>query len=135
MTTRHQSGTASPGPALVGRLPLARVHHFTANPERLRLMSWGQLQLGPDDTPTDDPMPDSTHHKIDQIRETQQAGHLDPGWDPMDILTFVSQIATSWAAAEGMLGTTGDRETLLAARRAAIVAVERLFPASAPGQA
>ncbi|MFC8847076.1 MULTISPECIES: TetR family transcriptional regulator [unclassified Micromonospora] len=108
-----------------------RVHdHFTRHPECWRLMMWGQMELSPGQTPQDDPLQESVNHKLEQLRKAQESGHLDPAWDPQDILVFVSQLATSWAAAESTLTLAGeDRAAFMAARRAAIVAaVQRLFP-------
>ncbi|MDH6628600.1 hypothetical protein M2271_006433 [Streptomyces sp. LBL] len=71
-------------------------------------------------------------HKVEQLRQAQEAGRLDAHWDPVDILVFVHQIATAWAAQPDLLPPSGeDRATFLTARRAAIItAVERLFPAT-----
>ncbi|MFC9457096.1 TetR family transcriptional regulator [Streptomyces sp. NPDC056983] len=110
-----------------------RIHdYFTAHPERHRLMAWGQLELGPDDTLDDDPFRQVMAHKTEQLRAAQAAGHLDSGWDPLDVLVLVNQIATAWAGQPDL--TAGappqERAAYLAARRAAIVAaVKRLFPA------
>ncbi|MCF4121707.1 TetR family transcriptional regulator [Antribacter sp. KLBMP9083] len=109
-----------------------RVHdHATQHPERHRLMTWGQLELPAGETPPDDPFQESLRRKIDQLRTAQDAGHLDPAWEPEDILVFVSQLATSWASQTQLTPTGEERDAFLAARRAAIVAaVERLFPAT-----
>lgn len=110
-----------------------RVHdHATHHPHRHRLMMWGQLELPAEQTPPDDPVQESLRHKIEQLRTAQDAGHLDPAWEPEDILVFVSQLATSWASQTGLVPIGEDRDAFLAARRAAIVAaVQRLFPATA----
>ncbi|WP_151774301.1 TetR family transcriptional regulator [Streptomyces abyssomicinicus] len=112
-----------------------RVHdYFTAHPDRLRLMNWGRLEL-PGDTAPDpnDPIRATVFHKTEQLREAQKAGHLDPAWDPADILMFVNQLAMSWAGQADLLPSgEKQRAAFLAARREAIVtAVQRLFPASA----
>ncbi|MFJ3667457.1 TetR family transcriptional regulator [Streptomyces sp. NPDC090106] len=112
-----------------------RVHdYFVAHPERLRLMNWGRLELATD-TPADgpdDPIRATVARKTAQLRDAQRAGHLDPAWDPADILMFVNQLAMAWAGQTDLLPTGRDeRTTFLAARRAAIVAaVQRLFPAA-----
>ncbi|MFE6962177.1 TetR family transcriptional regulator [Streptomyces sp. NPDC057696] len=111
-----------------------RIHdYFTAHPERHRLMAWGQLELGPDGTPDDDPVRQTMAHKTAQLRAAQEAGRLDPDWDPLDVLVLVNQIATSWVNQPGL--TTGippqEQVAYLASRRAAVVAaVQRLFPAA-----
>ncbi|MFE7332938.1 TetR family transcriptional regulator [Streptomyces sp. NPDC057565] len=112
-----------------------RLHdYFTAHPERHRLMAWGRLELDPNGTPADDdPIRQTIAYKTGQLRKAQDAGHLDPAWDPLDILVFVNQIATSWADQAALADTSSPEQAQhLAARRAAIVtAVERLFPAAA----
>ena len=111
-----------------------RVHdYFARHPERFRLMTWGQLELGTADSLPDDAVQASARRKIEQLRQAQEAGQLDTAWDPLDILVFVNQIAMSWAAQPG-LGPAGNegRDSFMAARRAAVVAaVQRLFPATA----
>ncbi|MER8039812.1 TetR family transcriptional regulator [Streptomyces hydrogenans] len=112
-----------------------RVHdYFTAHPDRLRLMNWGRLELAGGTPPDpDDPIQAAVLHKTEQLREAQKAGHLDPAWDPVDILMFVNQLAMSWAGQADLLPPgQKERTAFLTARRAAIVtAVQRLFPASA----
>ncbi|MEV6795461.1 hypothetical protein AB0M87_26505 [Streptomyces sp. NPDC051320] len=110
-----------------------RIHdYFTSHPDRFRLMSWGQLELDAGDSPPHDTYRESVARKIEQIREAQEAGHLDADWDPVDILVFVHQISTAWVAQPDLLPPHDEgRATFLTARRAAIVAaVERLLPAT-----
>lgn len=111
-----------------------RIHdYFAAHPDRFRLMNWGQLELADNArADPDDPMRATLHRKTEQLRAAQQAGHLDPAWDPADILVFVNQLATSWVSQSDLLPAADDeRVSFLAARRAAIVAaVQRLFPAA-----
>ncbi|MFJ5235012.1 TetR family transcriptional regulator [Kitasatospora sp. NPDC088391] len=115
-------------PAYAGRLH----DHFTAHPERLRLVRWGQLELGTDGSPPDAALRRATARRLTRLRAAQAAGLLDPGWDPQDVLVFVDRLATAWADRPDRLPTApGERAAFLAARRAAVVAaVERLFPAA-----
>lgn len=110
-----------------------RVHdYFISHPDRSRLMRWGQLELV--DDITDDPTAEVLHHKTEQLRQAQEAGRLDPSWDPLVILTFVNQLAMSWVGGPELPLPAGrrERELALEARRAAIVtAVERLFSSAA----
>jgi AcrR family transcriptional regulator len=104
-----------------------RIHdYFTRHPDRLRLMTWGQMEL----PLPDDPMRESMLHKVEQLRKAQEAGRLDPAWDPLDVLVLVNRIAMSWAAQPDLAPEAApERDAFMAARRAAIVAaVERLFP-------
>jgi len=97
-----------------------RLHdYWVAHPERYRLMSWGRLEFDTIDEVTRETMT----RKLGQLREAQAAGLVDPAWDPMDVMMFVNQIATTWAGQP-------VAETAREARRAAVVeAVARLFPA------
>ncbi|MFD4231270.1 TetR family transcriptional regulator [Streptomyces sp. NPDC058545] len=115
-----------------------RVHdYFTARPEGLRLMNWGRLELG-DGRPADpdDPIQTTVRHKTEQLRSAQKAGHLDPAWDPADVLMFVNQLAMAWVGQSDLMPVDEDeRARFLSARRAAIVeAVQRLFPTVATEQ-
>ncbi|WP_430332595.1 TetR family transcriptional regulator [Rhodococcus sp. ACT016] len=109
-----------------------RIHdYFTRYPDNLRLMRWGQLELT--DTGTDDATRDTVTRKVEQLRRAQRDGHLDPAWNPLDILMFLNQLAMSWAGQPDLTDTIdpADRDAFSAARRAAIVtAVARLFPAA-----
>lgn len=115
-------------PGYAGRL----FDHFTARPDHHRLITWGRLELA-DSAVADtgaDPTRAAIARKLDQLRQAQQAGQLDPAWDPVDVLALVNQIATTWAA-QTEIGAAADQaaDSSVAARRAAVVAaVERLFP-------
>ncbi|MFI1522939.1 TetR family transcriptional regulator [Kitasatospora cineracea] len=117
-------------PSYAGRLH----DYFSAHPDRLRLMSWGRLELAPGDgpAPDGDPVGATVRHKTEQLRLAQRAGHLDPSWDPLDVLVLLNQLATSWAGQSELLPADEEQRTaFLAARRATVVtAVQRLFPAS-----
>jgi AcrR family transcriptional regulator len=116
-----------------------RLHdYFVSHPDRLRLMGWGRLELAGDDAvpgaAPEDPTYAILRRKVGQLRAAQDAGHLDPAWDAIDILVLVSQIATSWAGQLDVVQAAAGqvRDPSLAARRAAVVAaVQRLFPAAA----
>ncbi|MGW4533677.1 TetR family transcriptional regulator [Nocardia sp. NPDC004340] len=116
-----------------------RVHdYFIAHPDHLRLMQWGRLDVAGNETP-DDPFQvavrQTVRRGVEQVRQAQLAGRIDPAWDPIDVMVLVNQIALSWAEqpdvvdlAEGQV-----RDPSNAARRAAIVAaVAGLFPAAVP---
>ncbi|GJF33182.1 TetR family transcriptional regulator [Kitasatospora sp. NE20-6] len=111
-----------------------RVHdYFAAHPERQRLMAWGRLELNGAEAPADDPVQLAVAHKVGQLRAAQEAGHLDPDWDPLDILVLLNQLAMAWAGQTDLAGARppGREAEFAAARRAAVVtAVQRLFPAA-----
>ena len=110
-----------------------RVHdYFIQHPDRYRLVSWGRLELA-GDTADDPAMRETIRRKTEQIRKAQEAGQLDPSWEPIDILVFLNQIASAWAGQLDLVDAVADqvRDRSLTARRAAVVrAVERLFPAT-----
>jgi AcrR family transcriptional regulator len=109
-----------------------RVHdYFLRHPDRCRLMTWGRMELV--GTAADAATRETVRRKVEQLREAQEAGRLDPAWDPIDILVFVNQIAMAWAGQLDLVDAAADqvRDPSPAARRAAVVAaVQRLFPAT-----
>jgi AcrR family transcriptional regulator len=112
-----------------------RVHdYFMAHPDHLRLMHWNVLEITEADTPGDsfrEAVRHTVHSGIEQLRQAQADGHLDPAWDPIDVMVLVHQMATAWAWQPGVLELAGEqvRNPSFAARRDAIVAaVARLFP-------
>ncbi|MFI1753551.1 TetR family transcriptional regulator [Streptomyces sp. NPDC020571] len=114
-------------PGYAGRL----FDYFVARPDHHRLITWGRLELPGAAAVADDPAQAVIARKVDQLCRVQQAGQLDPAWDPADVLALVNQIAMTWAAqpelSEAAAAHAVDPTT--AARRAAVVtAVERLFP-------
>lgn len=115
--------------------------YFATHSDRHRLLSWGRLELATttDDLSTtstdggdaEDPYGQSMIAKVEKLRRAQQAGHLDPGWDPVDVLALVCQIAFT-TVAQPELAALAQRvaaEKDVSARRAAVVrAVGILFP-------
>lgn len=119
-------------PGYAGRL----FDHFTiTRPDHHRLITWGRLELTDTADPVDaDPVRETITRKIDQLREAQRSGQLDPSWDAVDVLALVNQIATTWAAQTeiGALAAEQAADPSLHARRASLVAaVERRFPRAA----
>ncbi|MER5198636.1 TetR family transcriptional regulator [Streptomyces sp. NPDC002755] len=110
-----------------------RVHdYFLLHPDRFRLMSWGRMEFA--GTTADHATRETVRRKVEQLRKAQEAGHLDPAWEPIDILVFVNQIAMAWSGQLDLVDAATDqvRDPSPAARRAAVVAaVQRLFPAAA----
>ena len=109
-----------------------RLHdHFTVTrPDHHRLLTWGRLELTGTVAPSvADPVRETVARKIDQLREAQRAGRLDPAWDPVDVLALVTQIATTWAAQTeiGAVAAEQAADPSLAARRAAIEVGDELL--------
>ncbi|MFD4542681.1 TetR family transcriptional regulator [Streptomyces bauhiniae] len=107
-----------------------RVHdYFLSHPDRYRLMMWGQLEFAGEAGAV---TRETVRRKAEVLRRAQEAGQLDPSWDPIDILVLVSQIAMTWAGQLDLVEAAADqvRDPSVAARRRAVVAaVQRLFPA------
>ncbi|MFE6852310.1 TetR family transcriptional regulator [Streptomyces sp. NPDC057674] len=102
--------------------------HFTAHPDHYRLISWGRLELAAS-ADAADLMQATISRKLDQLRDAQRAGLLDPGWEPVDVLALINQIATTWVGQPEIAAAAPQADGTSAARRAALVtAVERLFP-------
>ncbi|MFF3013728.1 TetR family transcriptional regulator [Streptomyces sp. NPDC057939] len=108
--------------------------HFTAHPDHYRLITWGRLELAADDaaeSETVSPLPATITGKVEQLRDAQRAGLIDPVWDPVDVLGLINQMATTWAGQPEIGAAAAElaADTSVEARRAALVtAVERLFP-------
>ncbi|WP_328750267.1 TetR family transcriptional regulator [Streptomyces sp. NBC_00285] len=107
--------------------------HFTAHPDHYRLITWGRLELSDGEAASDtvDPMLATITGKVEQLREAQRAGLIDPAWDPVDVLALINQIATTWSGQPeiGAAAAQLAADTSVDARRAALVtAVEHLFP-------
>lgn len=114
-------------PGYAGRL----FDYFVARPDHHRLITWGRLELPDTTARADDHAQALIARKVGQLRKAQQAGQLDPAWDPADVLALVNQIATTWAAQPELSKAAAAHavDPTTTARRAAVVtAVEQLFP-------
>ncbi|MFD4351616.1 TetR family transcriptional regulator [Nocardia sp. NPDC056541] len=114
-----------------------RVHdYFMAHPDHLRLLQWGRLEIAESlGNPFLSTARRTVRSTVEQLQQAQDAGYLDPAWDPIDVMVVVTQIALAWAwqpdlvdfLAEGQVHNPSSE-----ARRAAIVAaVAGLFPVMA----
>lgn len=104
-----------------------RVHDYVAaHPQRWRLLRWGQLEAVDDEQSDDGVYRAVVGGKVAAVRQALDDGVIDAGWEPVDVLVLVSQLATAWA--DQGSGDHRDAE-FLAARRAAIErAVRLIFP-------
>lgn len=106
--------------------------YFVQHEEAFRLLSWGRLEQSPADTLAPERV-GALQEAMDQIREAQQHGAIEAGWDPFDIKALVSQIALAHLAIPELKAAAALAvcEPVMADRRAAVVrAVQRLFPAA-----
>lgn len=107
--------------------------YFTAHPDRYRFIAWGRLELAR--TSADSPYRKAILGKIATIRRAQEAGDLDPAWDPVDVMAVLSQLAQTWLDQAEIASVARDAaaDPTLPARRAAVVrAVTALFPPKRP---
>lgn len=116
-------------PGYVGRMH----DYLAAHPECYRLMMWGRLELDTASTPPDDAVRAADAAMVEQLRDAQRSGLLDPAWDPVDVLTLLNQIAWAWVGRPDLLPEDPEqRAAFLQERRAvAVAAVRRLFPSAA----
>ncbi|GAA2117938.1 TetR family transcriptional regulator [Actinomadura napierensis] len=117
-------------PAYAGQL----FDYFTANSDRYRFVTWGRLELAAAPDGDRGPYRDAILTKIETIRRAQEAGDLDPAWDPVDVMAVVSQIAHTWLdqAELAAVARHAAADTTPAARRAAVIrAVGAIFPPAA----
>lgn len=94
---------------------------------------WGRLELAEPADNTTSALQATIIGKLDQLRDAQRIGLLDPAWDPVDVLALINQIAMTWAGQPEIAAAAADQavDSSIAARRAALVAaVERMFPRS-----
>jgi AcrR family transcriptional regulator len=93
-------------------------------PEHLRMMTWANLEglaLGP---PPIEGRESVAARDIATIEAAQAAGHVDPTWQPMDLLVLLFGIALAWAQSPHPDAATAD-PAIVAARRAAAVEAAR----------
>ncbi|MER6722414.1 hypothetical protein [Streptomyces halstedii] len=47
--------------------------------------------------------------KLDQLRDAQRTGFLDPAWEPVDVLALINQIAMTWAGQPEIAAAAADQ--------------------------
>ncbi|WP_370331520.1 TetR family transcriptional regulator [Mycolicibacterium hippocampi] len=108
-------------PDFVGDLhDLAQRH-----PEHLRMLTWARLEgMGFDHPPgADAALPGQT---IAAIRIAQDSGHVDPAWDPEELLVLLFGIAMAWAHWPGPR-PSDDHSAAAHHRRCAVEAAARII--------
>ncbi|MEU6294000.1 TetR family transcriptional regulator [Streptomyces erythrochromogenes] len=95
--------------------------HLVERPELMRLVLWKQLER-PGSTGAE---AESYAGKIAAVRQAQETGRIDPGIDPVDLLTLVIGLSQAWFAAVGGPAAGGEGAGWTAGRladhRAAVV--------------
>ncbi|APU43577.1 TetR family transcriptional regulator [Streptomyces sp. TN58] len=95
--------------------------HLVERPELMRLVLWKQLER-PGSTGAE---AESYEGKIEAVRRAQEAGRVNAGLAPADVLTLVIGLSQAWFGAVGGppagAGATAWPAARLAAHRAAVV--------------
>ncbi|CAM3184724.1 TetR family transcriptional regulator [Tsukamurella hominis] len=118
-----------------------RVHdYFTANPSHLRLLQWGRMEssaAGAEADPFRDAVRRIVSDGVDELREAQRRGRVDPAWDPLDVMVLVHQLALAWVGQGDLADVVHDDRVAAGDRRrkAVVAAVGQLFPAAVAGTA
>lgn len=94
-------------------------------PEHLRMITWARLEGFPLDKPEFDgeSPPDTAIAALEQAR---LAGHVDPAWDPSQLLVLLFGIGLAWAHWPDPDATTTDADVIARRRAAAVEAAARL---------
>lgn len=93
---------------------------LVARPQTQRLLLWGQLEgRAPRlrELATSDPR---WRIRIDAIRAAQQAGQIEPHWDPEDVLTIIYGLVSSWVTTPGSDGHADVSPTVVDHRRSIV---------------
>ncbi|BBY62532.1 TetR/AcrR family transcriptional regulator [Mycolicibacterium helvum] len=113
-------------PEFVGDIfDLAREH-----PEHLRMITWARLEGVWLDEPSSSGF-DIPGREVRAIEDAQADGHVDPRWEPMELLVMLFGIAMAWA--HWPVPDDNQDDAVVASRRAA--AVEAAARIIAPGSA
>jgi AcrR family transcriptional regulator len=92
--------------AYAGRL----AEYFFAHPADVRLLSWIRLDEQCERAFTTYEAADRAAEGAEVVRRAQQAGLVDPNWDPGELLRLILAVATYWAGATGpAAGVAGYR--------------------------
>lgn len=106
---------------------VGKVHDVAcAQPERIRMIMWGQLEQ-----PVLDPAPSGDAHipahVVAALAEAQARGDVDAEWDPLDLAVMLFGIALAWAHWPDPSIATNDAETRQHRRAAAVEAAKRVI--------
>ncbi|MGY4711232.1 TetR family transcriptional regulator [Mycolicibacterium sp. CBM1] len=98
-------------------------------PEHHRMVTWARLEGLALDPPTADGelIPERA---FATIIEAQAAGHVDPSWDPEELLVVLFGIALAWAHWPDPAAMTADAATRERRRAAAVRAASRVISPS-----
>lgn len=95
-------------------------------PEHLRMISWARLEGVTLDEPHADGQP-LPAHGIAAIEAAQASGHVDPAWQPIDLLVLLFAIGLAWAQLPHPDAVTQDAAVIAQRRAAAVEAATRII--------
>jgi AcrR family transcriptional regulator len=94
-------------------------------PEHDRMITWARLEGFPLDIPEfDEEHP--PERAIAALEQAQADGHVDPAWDPQQLLVLLFAIALAWAHWPDPAAATTDAKVIAGRRAAAVEAAARL---------
>lgn len=103
--------------------------NFVADPRGARLQRWIELEA-PQGLSNDHVLRRIFRAKLVEVRRGQQAGLIDASWNPMDLVTMLTEIALSMAAGSSVISEIAGQpragDSLAERRAAAAEAARRL---------
>lgn len=90
-----------------------------SRPEHLRMITWAKLEGFPLDKPEIDGA-DPPDRAIGALQQARAEGHVDPRWEPQQLLVLLFAVALAWAQWPDPEALTTEVD-VLACRRAAVV--------------
>jgi AcrR family transcriptional regulator len=97
-----------------------------SRPEHLRMITWAHLEGVDLDEPQADGQPVFTH-AVAAIEGAQAGGHVDPDWQPADLLVLLFSIGLAWAQSPDPHSATDDPAINARRRAAAVEAASRII--------
>jgi hypothetical protein len=94
-------------------------------PEHLRMISWAHLEGFTLDEPEADGQPLDAHG-LAAIEAAQASGHVDPAWQPADLMVLLFSIGLAWANLPHPDAATDDPAVIAQRRAAAVEAATRI---------
>jgi AcrR family transcriptional regulator len=95
-------------------------------PEHLRMINWAHLEGFMPGEPQADGQP-LHEHGIRAIEAAQAGGHVDPGWQPADLIAMLFAIGLTWAHLPHPDAVTDDPAVIAQRRAAAVEAATRII--------
>jgi len=97
-----------------------------SHPELLRMISWAQLEGVALDEPRAEGQPIHADG-IAAIEAAQASGHVDPHWQPVDLIVLLFSIGLAWAQLPRPEAATDDPAIIAQRRAAAVEAATRII--------